>query len=144
MKIECTTPMSAIQAAMEAEMERIRTVVLRRLMRAGEEAVNIARGADKNGKDWTDRTGNLRSSIGYVVVDNGKIVRAGGFQGQGPEGGGKGQSYAETLAAQMAGEQSALIVVAGMHYASYVADKGYDVLDSATTIAKKVINELQA
>ena len=46
------------------------------LMRVGEECVNYAR---VNG-GYLDQTGNLRSSIGYVVMDNGKIISQSGFK----------------------------------------------------------------
>ena len=39
------------------------------LQRAGEEFVKIARNSGK----YIDHTGNLRSSIGYVIAINGKI-----------------------------------------------------------------------
>lgn len=114
-------------------------------------------------------TGNLRSSLGYVVAQDGKIIKEGGFKqvqgrgenyekvffttkaqktvqfwargkaGDGSEGSRQGLEYARSLARSSKGLM--LIVVAGMDYASYVNDIHHrDVIDSAEA---KVITHLQ-
>ena len=85
-------------------------------------------------KTYRDQTGNLRASGGYVVVKNGQIVKS-DFSGSSPLGASTGQSYAESLAAQV-GAGYALIVVAGMNYALAVESRGLDVLSSTEQLAK--------
>lgn len=105
----------------------------------GEQCVNEARLSGS----YTDRTGNLRSSIGYAIVEDGRIITVTGFQQvkTGTDGESKGSSYIQELAA-LNNKGLVLIVVAGMKYAYFVQDKGYNVLDSAESLAEKLINQL--
>ena len=112
------------------------------LSRAGEIAVNEARSTAKE-HDWTDRTGNLRSSIGYAIFENGKPISNGGFEQSAPtatDGPFEGQYYALRIGESTKG--LALVVVAGMNYAIYVADRGYNVLSSSQIIAAETVKEL--
>lgn len=134
----------------DAVMREIPDVV-KVLQYVGEMCVNEARTKG----NYMDRTGNLRSSTGYIIVVGGEIVDDGGFQViqgthtsksgdvstfSGDEGAKKGREYAETLAATIEENQIALIVVAGMEYAKYVESKeNYEVLSSAELLAKNVI-----
>lgn len=116
---------------------------------------------------YNDVTGNLRSSLGYVIAQDGKIIKEGGFKqiqgrgenyekvlfttktqktvqfwargkaGDGSEGSRQGLEYARSLAMQTKG--ITLVVVAGMDYASYVNSR-FNVIDSAEA---KVITMLQ-
>ena len=99
-----------------------------------------------------DRTGNLRSSIGFVFVKDGKIVGRGGFDRvDGPQrskttvdGSKEGQELAENLAKDYP-KGYALIVVVGMQYAVYlqsVEDK--DILASGESYLKKELKKLIA
>lgn len=118
---------------------------------------------------YNDITGNLRSSLGYVIAQDGKVIKEGGFKqiagrgenykkvlfttkanktvqfwargksGDGGEGSRQGLEYAKSLATQNK-EGLTLVVVAGMDYASYVNSKNLDVIDSAES---KVITMLQ-
>lgn len=132
----------AVSAALEAKMYRVREIFLY----VGEAAVNEAR----NNHRYKDQTGNLTSSIGYVLCYDGKIVTRSAFnQVNGAsadkdivkDGGRQGESFAEELAAKT-GAGYTLIVVAGMKYAKVVNDKGYNVTDSATIIAKNLLKAL--
>ena len=103
----------------------------------GEEVVNSAR---QHGS-YKDRTGNLRSSIGYVIVIKGNIV-AQSFPGKKTEG----KSTAVDRAKELAGKHSTgvnLIVVAGMQYAAAVESKGYDVLSGSASKAEKLLKDLK-
>lgn len=112
---------------------------VRALKAVGEECVDEA---VTNG-NYTDRTGNLRSSIGYVVSLDGEVVEEGGFRNLGgAEGPGIGRAKAYDLALGTQG--LALILVAGMEYAQYVADKGFNVLDSASILARQLLSRLSA
>lgn len=112
------------------------------LMRAGEYFVKIAR---KSGK-YIDHTGNLRSSIGYVIVNDGDIVN-GDFQVSAKSGSDKetGKREAEKLAQQVAethNEGLVLIGVAGMEYAVYVeAMEGKDVVSGAYIQTEQFLRE---
>lgn len=103
----------------------------RTLTRLGEEAVAYAR--DRAAEDsWIDRTGNLRSSVGYGVYDGKAQAAASGFPQVkgGTEGPAEGRKALEGVASGLAdGARQSLVVVAGMDYASEVeAIEGKDVL----------------
>lgn len=81
---------------------------------------------------YRDQTGNLRASVGYVVVADGRLVSS--SFGQGP-----GEAEGERAAVERALAYSSgivLIVVADMHYAVKVESQGMDVLSSSEQYAK--------
>lgn len=101
---------------------------------------------------WDDQTGNLRSSIGYIIVDDGMIVKRGGFEKvdgpkrdqSSPDGSAEGQSFAEELASKYP-KGYCLIIVAGMEYAAYVeAIENKTVLAGGKLLAEKLHKELCA
>ena len=98
----------------------------------GEQIVNNAR----MNANFTDQTGNLRHSIGYKVYNNGRSIEE-NFQGS-DEGMTAGKSIADELGKSTKGIN--LIVVAGMDYASYVEDRGYDVI-SGSILSKNQVDE---
>ena len=137
---------------LQAEAEEF---YIQRLIEAGEAAVKLA---ISNG-NYQNITGNLRSSIGYIIAYDGEIIKEGGFHkihgrgenmqkvefttrkgdhvsfwarggaGDGSEGQRKGMELARQ---QISGTMGyAYFLVAGMEYASYVSRNGYDVTDSA-------------
>lgn len=134
MPIERTTPQEAIEARIRERLQRLHFAVLRQLSVIGEKCLNVARQTNS----YKDRTGNLRSSLGYVIVYDGRIAFESGFQvvKQGNEGATSGADYARRLAAQHP-DGYALIVVAGKEYAAYVSARGFDVLDSAELTAER-------
>ena len=101
------------------------------LQAAGEMFVRYARESGR----YIDHTGNLRSSIGYVIVKNGKTASR-NFKKQdvGTEGS-EGVNKAEKLARELANTHNTglvLIGVAGMEYAVYVeAMESKDVITGA-------------
>ena len=102
----------------------------------GEEFVNQAR----NTRTYIDRTGNLRSSIGYIVALDGEVKI------ENLEGTEEGKARERELAQQVLSDDSAgivLIGVAGMQYASYVESTGYDVISGSTPKASKILRELK-
>lgn len=111
----------------------------------GEECVSIAR---EQGT-YNDITGNLRNSVGYVLVRNGDIIcknfeeRVASKVVDAANGKGilQGQALAEELAKRFT-KGYALIVVAGMHYAHYVESLNKDVLDSAERYAQQRVPKL--
>lgn len=105
------------------------------LQQLGERVVKYARDDKSVAMHYTDRTGNLRNSIGYVVVQDGRIV-ADAFDGNTPasegykggDGNAIGLAYATSVARELSADKTYLVWVAGMEYASYVEAKGYDVI----------------
>lgn len=101
-----------------------------------EEAVNRIR--DRSSEEsWIDHTGNLRSSVGFIITENGRPITTGGFkstsapEGNGADGQRKGAEYANSIASQYSRYPIVAIVVAGMEYAVYVeAMENKDVLAS--------------
>ena len=93
---------------------------------------------------WIDQTGNLRSSIGYLIVKDGRIISE-NFElvnGRGQEGLAKGRSFADELASQYPSGY-ALIIVAGMEYAAYVENiESRTVLAGGTILAKQLLQQL--
>ncbi|MFD2961018.1 MULTISPECIES: hypothetical protein [Olivibacter] len=86
---------------------------------------------------FNDDTGNLRSSIGYLIAFNGKVIGS-KFDGQKSEGRTKGKEAAEKVTNEHP-VGWAIIFVAGMEYASYVEGYGYDVITgSAIKISANV------
>lgn len=138
MGIRCNTPISEIQKYVRLSIERIDKVVIRNLQRLGEEAVIYTR--NRTGEEsWYDQTGNLRSSVGYVIAKDGDIVMTGGFSKvlRGDEGVSDGKEFAIEIAESHPGRY-VLIVVAGMNYASYVEEmENKDVLASASIFVQK-------
>lgn len=142
----------------KAFAERRRAIyraVLNNLAYVGELCVNHARSV----RSYQDQTGNLRNSIGYVIVYNGRVVRN-AFQksasvtvktaagkSRKTKGSGDGVTIGRELALELAGEHTsgwALIVVAGMDYASTVESRGLDVLTSAEQLAATELPNLLA
>lgn len=94
----------------------------------------------RNNGAYQDRTGNLRASIGYVIVDNGTIVLE-SAQGSTAEG---RSAAEEQLRKLVIGNTSGLvlIVVAGMDYAAKVEAMNLNVLSSAELLAENEVPRL--
>ncbi len=114
---------------------RIENGIIKILQFAGEQFVKDARdglnisGAFPKG-DYTDRTVNLRSSIGYFVLNNGQIIDSK------IEGTAEGVAAGRELLNSIPGKSGyQLIGVAGMDYASYVESRGYNVITSQSDVA---------
>ena len=139
MPIRQVTPTSEINAYIEKQMQTWRKLIVRNFIYVGEQVLNAARSTNS----YKDQTGNLRSSIGYVIVKDGSVVRASSFEQvkNGSDGTSKGRSYAESLAARYK-NGIALIVVAGMNYAAYVKKRGYDVIDSSELLAEQLVPQM--
>ena len=135
-----TADTEGIASSMEQQVQRMYDMHIRELLYIGEQCANTAR---ERGS-YINWTGNLRSSVGYVVTVDGHIVHSGGFQQvlEGQQGTGEGRSFAEALA-QRYPSGIVLIVVAGMNYAAYVAHRGRDVLASAELLADRLLAELK-
>lgn len=101
--------------------------------------INCVKYAKNNGS-YTDRTGNLRSSIGYAVITDGAI------QQQQIEGTTEGQAQAGVLMTELAAKFTqgmVLVVVAGMEYAAAVESKGYDVITGSSFEGEKLLQYMR-
>ena len=126
---------SDVQRATFQGMQAVEEAIIQVLKYVGETFVKDARnavnidGAFPKG-DYTDRTANLRSSIGFVVLKDGEVLED-GLTGDSPEG----VAAAKSAVAQLPKSGYQLIGVAGMEYASYVEAKGYNVITSQADMA---------
>lgn len=167
MPITQKTLRAEIDTYTENQVNRLLNAIIYNLGVIGEKVVNEAR---ERGS-YTDRTGNLRSSTGYVIAVDGKIAQMSSFQairgqgenaqrvsfttkagkqvdywakgatGDGSQGKAEGENFARSLASRYP-RGIVLIVVAGMNYASYVAAKGFNVLASSQLLADKLVDDL--
>lgn len=133
MSIEVTTPIEVIERYIEEQLKLKVEALIDKLSYIGEGALRIAR---EQGS-YTDRTGNLRNSTGYVIAVDGQVTTRAGFDSENEDG----AAFAEELARTTDGK-AVLVVCAGMSYATYVSRRGYDVLDSAELEAKALAEKL--
>lgn len=135
-----TTKLSEVHDMLMREAERVERLTIRALSKLGEQCVTKIR--DRAGdKSWYDQTGNLRSSVGYVIAHNKNIIQYSTFNQvkQGSEGVKTGKDLAEELAKRYSNNY-VLIVVAGMNYAEFVeAMDNKDVLASTELWAKEQV-----
>lgn len=139
MPIRRTTSDVDIEKYYDEQVKRFREVAINNLCYMGEAAFKEAR----ENHWYEDQTGNLTSSIGYCVLDNGKVVRMSAFNvvKSGTAGSSEGREFLQRLiSANSSG--LVLILVAGMNYAAYVEAKGYNVLDSAEQLVERELPRL--
>lgn len=139
MPIRQITPKSQIDAYIKERMNRLKQAIIYNLCAIGEKLRNEA----IESGSYKDRTKNLRSSVGYIVVVDGQVYKTGSFgkPDGNSEGKNAGMSYARSLAGKFP-KGIVLIVVAGMRYASYVSAKGYNVLDSSELLADQLVPKM--
>ena len=104
----------------------------------GDEFVNAARSIST----YQDQTGNLRSSIGYSVVKDGRTVSF-QIEGDSAEGKASAADFLKSKVAEGPQEGIYLIVFAGMEYALYVEAKGYDVLTGSRPSRTEILNSFK-
>lgn len=135
-----TTKLSEVHDMLMREAERVERLTIRALSKLGEQCVTKIR--DRAGdKSWYDQTGNLRSSVGYVIAHNKNIIQYSTFNQvkQGSEGVKTGKDLAKELAKRYSNNY-VLIVVAGMNYAEFVEAMGNkDVLASTELWAREQV-----
>lgn len=104
----------------------------------GVECVNKARDRGVE-ESWRDRTGNLRSSIGFAYYEDGRKIVESAFQAVsgGSQGSREGKKMVEDLASEMT-DAYCMVIVAAMDYADIVETKR-DVLASAELHARSKI-----
>lgn len=136
--------MMKVNRRLKAKMKDIAGLLVGQLSYIGDECVRTARESGS----YNDITGNLRSSVGYVVLYDGKpVVYGAPKQYDGKKGHGEaGPPAAEALLTSLQAEYPrgiVLIVCAGMKYAVYVeAVHHKDVLTSAKLKAESLARKL--
>ena len=135
-----TTPLQVIGDQLKASVEAKLRVLVNMFCYVGEQCIIEAREAG----NYTDQTGNLRSSIGYAVVMDGKVVQRDCIDKvkQGDKGVSEGYDYLSKRIKKARKKGIVLIVTAGMNYAEYVEAKGYNVLSSAELKAGPLVKSL--
>lgn len=129
--------MRSFEAYVERHAEAAKAALSDSLREIGEQLVDEA----VSHGSYSDITGNLRSSIYYVVSDAGNIIYEGGADKifDGDRGQARGKSVAHNLASRYNG--LVLIMVAGMEYAAIV-ETHKNVLSSAQLLSEKLLGEV--
>lgn len=143
-RVSGLTPMfnaRQIQSVFDQFLSDVDGKTLQSLQYLGEEFINKAR---MNGT-YKDDTGNLRSSIGYIILKDGRVMES-NFIGDKAEGKEKGQDFAKEVSF-LYPSGWVLIGVAGMEYAASVEAHNYDVITgSAPTkqMLKSILSEINS
>nr|DAX83391.1 MAG TPA: hypothetical protein [Caudoviricetes sp.] len=110
------------------------------LQAGGEKFIEIAR---KSGS-YKDQTGNLRSSIGYIIAKDGEVVKENFVESdKGTDkttGKYKGRRLAEKVSLSHANGY-VLVGVAGMEYAAALEAEGYEVASGANAQCEKYLRD---
>lgn len=142
MGVKCSSSHQSIVAYFNAVIGIVKEEMINGLSFLGEQCIKKIRNRS-NEESWIDRTGNLRTSIGYGVSDHGRRVVESAFKQvlQGTQGAQEGKALLEELTKQYA-DTYALVVVAGMNYAELVeAMESKDVLASTELWAKNKLDD---
>lgn len=136
-----------IRAMINERIERKKQALFVRLFYIAEECLNNARTSHNVNGGYKNQTGNLQSSIGYCIIDNGEIVKAGEWKATpGTENGKKGMEKGMEYLRQMAEAQPQngiiFLMVAGMPYAKYVEAMSLDVLETSEDMAARKIKAM--
>lgn len=142
------TNLKDIEKFLERSIQEREAIIINRLHRVGLQFVTDARTKTRqigyfatkgsllkpDSQGFFDQTSVLRSSIGYIITHNGKVISI-DFQGEKTEGITQGKQFAQELTKGVEGY--ALICVAGANYAYYVEALGYDVITGSSITAEQ-------
>lgn len=133
------TPKGHAKRFVDNHMAMQRQAIINNYLYAGEEALRVARTQHK----YKRRTGNLTSSIGYCILEDGKVIRMSGFEVvlNGSKGAAEGRKFLKGLIKENS-KGLVFIMVAGMNYAGYVEAMSLDVLESAELLTKRLLPDL--
>lgn len=122
-------PRSVISKIINYNIERLIKDFVEQLISVGNQCLSEM----EQTRGYQDITGNLSASRGFCVALNGKVQYISLMNDEGIK-------LAEEQAVKSKG--ATLIVVAGMHYATYVEAKGYNVTTSAKLLAEEIVPKL--
>jgi len=139
--VHITTDMKALMQEVEKEIEK---ETLKHLSAVLERGVELVRNKiSKGGDHYQDHTGNLRSSTGFIITKDGKVVHT-SFK-ESPVGTDKQTGLKEGLKAALdelrPSKGYGVVLVSGMEYASWVESKGFDVLKGAYIGLEKTLQQ---
>ena len=139
MSVKRLTPKGHAKAFVDKHMALKRAAIIETYRMVGEEALTIARTQHR----YERQTGNLTSSIGYCILDNGKVLAMSKFEvvSNGKDGAEEGRKFLRKLIMENS-KGLVFIMVAGMRYAGYVEAMSLDVLESAEMLSKKMLPKL--
>jgi len=141
MGIKANFSSDTIRSRFEKFLQAIERQQIEKLQYLGELCVKHAKLVPPD-VGFTDQTGNLRSSIGYMVFKNGVAIHEGYSQTkEGSEGIRAGQRLAKKVGSKFP-QGLVLVVTAGMNYAVHVESKGHDVLTSAESLARQELPKM--
>jgi len=141
MGIKANFTSDTIRSRFEKFLQAIERQQIEKLQYLGELCVKHAKLVPPD-VGFTDQTGNLRSSIGYMVFKNGIAIHEGYSQTkEGSEGTRAGQRLAKKVGSKYS-KGLVLVVTAGMNYAVHVESKGHDVLTSAESLARQELPKM--
>lgn len=129
----------AVEAELTEHIDSARTALIYNLAAIGTQAVNIIRQRHV----YKDQTGNLTSSVGYVIIEDGKVIMESSFAvvKNGAQGSSEGRKFAHSLASQYP-HGITLVVVAGMNYAAYVEARGIGGMTTGEIYARQAVHQL--
>lgn len=138
------TDVKKLRDKLELGRGKLIDLLVKNMCYIGEQCIKIAREMG----DYNDITGNLRSSIGYIVLSNGTVkqygapVQKSGKVGDGNAGVAAGNELLEKLKTEYP-YGVVLILCAGMEYAAFVENvRGKHVLIDAELEAQRLIDKL--
>ncbi len=149
MAIEPTFTEAGTRKRFSSFLDMVEEKQIERLKMMGEMCVTHARSIAKE-VGFEDQSGNLRSSIGYMLFKDGKpllseyeVVKGVNRKGK-PMNGAEGALAGAALAKKVGEETKGicLVVTAGMHYARWVEAKGRVVITSAEHMAKRELPKM--
>jgi hypothetical protein len=135
MGIKFTVNKSVFRKAILQKMTEFDSAIISRFSLIGEQFVIDARSSGS----YKDQTGNLRSSIGYMVLKNGKPVSISNHRSSSRSLGSKGKITKDKFLLELAKSYPTgyvLICVAGMEYAAAVESRGKDVITGSVQTAE--------
>ena len=138
MPIRQITPKADVESYLQDQLAKREKSIIKTLNFVGITCINEAR---TNG-DYIDQTGNLRSSIGYAIIQNGVVVNQSRFEQV--KDGKEGKKEGAELLSDLIGRNTqgiVLVVVAGMNYAAYV-ETNRNVITSAELLAEDLVPKL--
>lgn len=139
-KYDITTPegRSGAIEALEKAMN-LDSLLFKTMSYAGEQAIRDARLDHTN--NYEDQTGNLRSSVGYKIIQNGSAKKVSTLKvfKKRQEGVEAMESFLDD-AEGLFKKGTTLVVCAGMEYAEHVENKGYNVISFTMPTARDFVD----
>ena len=138
MAIIQVTPQAEIAGTIDERITNLDKAVIHCMEVAREEGVNEARAHG----EYTDQSGNLRSSTGGVIAYKGEIISSSSFDKvkNGDEGARTGKIYLKSIVEKIL-DKISLALGAGRDYAPYLQAKGRKVLGDAEEVTKRSLTK---